>query len=127
VDSVALVEDLAACGRPLAVFLQINVAGEARKHGATPGEARDLRRAALRAGNLEVLGLMTIPPLEQDPRPSFRALRDLRDDLNRSGDGPPLRALSMGMSADFEAAVEEGATHVRLGTALVGARAPPSR
>lgn len=127
VDSVALVEALAAAGSSLAVFLQINVTGETRKQGASPGEARALAQAALRTGTLEVLGLMTIPPAEADPRPAFRALRELRDDLNRTGDGPPLRGLSMGMSGDYEVAVEEGATHVRIGTALVGARTPPGR
>jgi pyridoxal phosphate enzyme (YggS family) len=124
VDSPALVEALGATGRPLQVFLQVNVAGEARKHGVRPEGARGLLQAALRATALEVLGLMTIPPLEEDPRPSFRALRELRDDLASTGDGPPLRALSMGMSSDFEAAIEEGATHIRLGTVLFGARAP---
>ncbi len=127
VDSAALLEALEASGRPLAVFLEINVAGDARKHGAPPAEARDLLRRASRIGTLDALGLMTIPPLDADPRPAFRALRELRDDLNRKGDAPPLRALSMGMSGDYEVAVEEGATHVRIGTALVGARTPPGR
>jgi hypothetical protein len=109
------------------VFLEINVAGEAGKHGARPGEARDLLRRAARIATLEVLGLMTVPPLDADPRPVFRALRELREDLNRAGDAPPLRCLSMGMSGDYAVAVEEGATHVRIGTALVGTRSPPSR
>jgi hypothetical protein len=127
VDSVALVEALAAPGRRLTVFLQVNVAGEARKGGVRPEEARALRQAACRSGVLEVLGLMTIPPLEGDPRPVFRALRELRDELNRTGDGPPLQGLSMGMSGDYEVAVEEGATHLRIGTALVGTRTQGSR
>lgn len=130
VDSVRLVEALAATGRTLEVFLQINVAGEERKTGAPPGEARALWQAALRAGNLEVRGLMTIPPLEsgsETARPVFRALRELRDALNAAGDGPPLTGLSMGMSGDYEVAIEEGATHVRLGTAIVGARNPGAR
>ncbi len=127
IDSTALLDMLGASGRPLAVFLEINVAGDPRKHGAPPAEARNLLRKASGIGTLDVLGLMTIAPLDADPRPSFRALRQLRDDLNRAGDGPPLRGLSMGMSGDYEVAVEEGATHVRIGTALVGARTPPAR
>jgi len=130
VDSPRLVEALGATGRPLAVFLQINVAGESRKSGVPPGEARALWQSALRAGNLDVRGLMTIPPWDAEPetaRPVFRALSELRDALNRTGDGPPLTGLSMGMSGDFEVAVEEGATHVRIGTAIVGARSPRGR
>jgi pyridoxal phosphate enzyme (YggS family) len=127
VDSPALIEALAATGKPLRAFLEINVSGDVRKHGARPEEARTLRQAALRTGTIETLGLMTVPPLEGDPRASFRALRNLLLDLNRAGDGPPLGSLSMGMSGDYEAAVEEGATHVRIGTALVGARSPTGR
>lgn len=127
VDSEALVEALAATERRLGVFLEINVAGDAKKHGARPEDARALLKAALRPGSLDVLGLMTVPPLEGDPRGVFRALRQLLLDLNRNGDGPPLRSLSMGMSGDYEVAVEEGATHVRIGTALIGARSPTGR
>jgi pyridoxal phosphate enzyme (YggS family) len=127
VDSIPLLEALGATRVPLAVFLEINVSGEPRKHGARPEEARALLAAASQIGTLDVLGLMTIPPLDADPRPVFRALRELRDDLCRAGDGPALRCLSMGMSGDYGIAVEEGATHVRIGTALVGARTPPGR
>jgi hypothetical protein len=127
VDSLPLVEALGATGKRLEAFLEINVAGDLRKHGARPEDARALRLAALRTGTIDVLGLMTVPPLEGDPRPVFRALRELLGELNRTGDGPPLRALSMGMSGDYEAAVEEGATHVRIGTALVGARSHTGR
>jgi pyridoxal phosphate enzyme (YggS family) len=127
VDSVPLLDALASASRPPAVFLEINVAADARKHGAPPEKARDLFLRALQIGTLEIMGLMTVPPAEADPRPVFRALRELRDDLNRAGDGPPLPGLSMGMSGDYEIAVEEGATHVRIGTALVGARTPPAR
>lgn len=127
VDSVPLLDALASTPRPPAVFLEVNVAADPRKHGAPPETVRDLLRRALQIGTLEIMGLMTVPPAEADPRPVFRALRELRDDLNRAGDGPPLRGLSMGMSGDYEIAVEEGATHVRIGTALVGARTPPAR
>ncbi|MCK6460015.1 MAG: YggS family pyridoxal phosphate-dependent enzyme [Planctomycetes bacterium] len=126
-DSIPLVEALGATGRRLQAFVEVNVAGDVRKHGARPEDARALRLAALRTGTVEVLGLMTVPPVEADPRPVFRALRELLGELNRAGDGPPLRSLSMGMSGDYETAVEEGATHVRIGTALVGARSPTGR
>jgi pyridoxal phosphate enzyme (YggS family) len=123
VDSERLVGALAAAGRPLDVFLQVNVSGEAAKSGIAPSGARGLWQAALRAPPLRVLGLMTMAPYSEDPeaaRPVFRGLRELRDELDRAGDGPPLRGLSMGMSGDFEVAVEEGASHIRIGTALFG-------
>ena len=127
VDSLELLDALGATGQPLQVFLEINVAADPAKEGATPEEAPQLLRRALQIGTLQVIGLMTVPPLGADPRPVFRQLRELRDALNRTGDGPPLKGLSMGMSDDYAVAVEEGATHVRIGTALVGARTPPAR
>ena len=84
-----------------------------------------LHRTALEHPQLRVVGLMGMAAWTPDPeaaRPAFRALRDLRDELNRRGDGPPLPYLSMGMSGDFETALEEGATHLRLGTILTGPR-----
>jgi hypothetical protein len=127
VDSLRLIEALGATERPLEVFLQINVTGEATKHGAAPEQARELLHGALRAPSLRVTGLMAMAPLGGDPRPGFRALRELRDGLNRAGDGPPLPHLSMGMSDDYVVAVEEGATHLRIGTALVGGNAARGR
>ena len=123
VDSADLVRALAAAGRPLDLFLQVNVSGEAAKSGVAPEGAAALLAAAASAPPLRVAGLMTMAPEADDPeaaRPHFRTLRALRDDLDRAGIAPPLRGLSMGMSADFEVAVEEGATHVRVGTAVVG-------
>ncbi|MFQ5844213.1 MAG: YggS family pyridoxal phosphate-dependent enzyme [Planctomycetota bacterium] len=125
VDSVRLVEALAATRAPLEVFLQVNVSGEATKHGAAPGDLAAVHRAALAAPDLRVAGLMGMAAAAGDPeaaRPAFRRLRELLEERNRAGDGPPLRSLSMGMSDDFEVAVEEGATHLRLGRALT---APP--
>ncbi len=97
------------------VLLEVNVGRESQKGGALP-EQVDLLYAEVK--ELEALrceGLMCIPPADQDPRPHFRALRELRDRLG-------LRELSMGMSADFEAAIEEGSTIVRIGTAIFGER-----
>jgi pyridoxal phosphate enzyme (YggS family) len=127
VDSARLIEALAATGRPLEVFLQVNVTGEAAKHGAAPDEVAGLLRQARQAPSLHVTGLMAMAALGRDPRPAFRALRALRDDLDRAGDGPPLPHLSMGMSDDYIVAVEEGATHLRIGTALVGGKAAEGR
>ena len=127
VDSERLARALGAAGRPLEVFLQVNVSGEATKDGVRPDAGRGLWQAALQAPNLRPVGLMTMAPLVEDPeevRPVFRALRELLGELNAAGDGPPLSALSMGMSNDYEVAVEEGATHVRIGTALTGPIAP---
>ena len=108
------------------VLVQVDLAGEATKHGAPQDEAMDIVRAASRCRSARCVGLMTIPPFFQNPedaRPYFARLRDLRDTLLREGlDQAMLRELSMGMSHDFEIAVQEGATMVRLGTAIFGKR-----
>src|SRR5690606_35915793 len=105
-------------------FLQVNVSGEASKHGLAPEEAREFVRGLRQYPSIDLIGLMTMAPLgteSEQARPVFRALRALRDELNREAlTDRPLTELSMGMSGDFEAAVEEGATWVRLGTVLVG-------
>lgn len=97
------------------VFLEVNSGGEASKAGCTPEEASALAETVRGLPALELVGLMTIPPAEGDPRPHFRALAALRDRLG-------LRELSMGMSADWRIALEEGATVLRIGTAIFGAR-----
>lgn len=105
-------------------FVQVNVSGEASKHGLAPEQLVDFARDLHRFAGIHPVGLMTMAPLDTDAesaRPVFRALRELRDELNRLAVTPsPLTELSMGMSNDFEVAVEEGATWVRLGTVLVG-------
>jgi pyridoxal phosphate enzyme (YggS family) len=116
-------------GKTLDVLLQVHQGGEASKHGADekdlPGMAAEVRGLP----NLRLCGLMTIPPWGEDPevvRPWFRRLRELRDELSR-GEAAGLdhfRQLSMGMSHDLEVAVEEGATIIRVGTALFGPRHP---
>jgi PLP dependent protein len=97
------------------VLLQVNVGREPQKGGALPEQVEQLYAAVRELEALRCEGLMCIPPADQDPRPHFRALRELRDRLG-------LRELSMGMSADFEIAIEEGATIVRIGTAIFGER-----
>ncbi len=105
---------------PLEVLVQFNIAGEEQKHGAARDEAAELVRAVSELDRLRVQGLMTMAPYSDDPevsRPVFRKLRLLRDELQERI-GLPLPHLSMGMTNDFEVAVEEGATIVRIGTAL---------
>jgi pyridoxal phosphate enzyme (YggS family) len=105
------------------VLLQVNVAGETQKSGCAPAEAPALARAVAGHPHLTLEGLMTVAPLTEDgvvQRRTFRALRVLRDALQREGLWLP--ALSMGMSGDYGIAVEEGATMLRLGTALFGSR-----
>jgi pyridoxal phosphate enzyme (YggS family) len=108
---------------PLNLCLQVNVAGEASKGGVAPAELAALAAAVARLPRIALRGLMCIPPEETDvarQRGWFARLRVLQEELN--GAGAALDTLSMGMSGDFEAAVHEGATMVRLGTALFGAR-----
>ena len=115
----------AAEGRTLEVLLQVDLSDEAAKGGVRPEDAAALRAAAAALPHLRVVGLMAIPAPTEEPeamRPAFARLRQLRDTLSREADAGRLRELSMGMSADFEVAVEEGATLVRVGTALFGPR-----
>ncbi len=112
-------------GRTLPVFIQVNLGYEKTKAGVLPEDLFELARLVRDLPGLELRGLMTIPPYKEDPeavRPYFRRLRELRDDLRERLDLESLTELSMGMSHDFEVAVEEGATIVRLGTALFGPR-----
>jgi PLP dependent protein len=105
------------------VLLEVNLASEPQKGGCPPSEVAGLLRALGALAGLRCDGLMCIPPAEGDPRPHFQALRRLRDEALQAGAASALPELSMGMSADFEAAIEEGATLVRVGTAIFGARA----
>ena len=114
----------ARLGQVQDVLIQVNQAGEATRSGVTPSAAPALLQEVAQLPHLRVLGLMTMPPWFPDPeaaRPYFKALRVLRDHL-RGLTGLPLTELSMGMSGDFAVAVEEGATLVRVGTAIFGSR-----
>jgi PLP dependent protein len=121
VDRLALAEEIsrrsAARGTTTRVLVEVNVAGEASKSGCAPADVAPLAAAVSRLPGLALRGLMCIPPAEGDPRPRFAALRALRDGL-----GLDLPELSMGMSGDYEAAIAEGSTMVRVGTAIFGAR-----
>jgi PLP dependent protein len=124
VDRVELAEALAARARALGieqrVLLQVNTAADPAKAGVAPAEAAALVAHVDGLEGLRCEGLMTVPALDADPRPAFAALADLGRALR--GDHPDLHHLSMGMSADLEAAVEQGATIVRVGQAVFGAR-----
>jgi PLP dependent protein len=136
VDSLRLarrVNDAAATlGRKLDILVEINVGGEEQKSGLAPdaSELEQLLQAAPVLENLHIRGLMTVPPYAENPegaRPYFRAMRQLREDLSRrSLPAVDLDVLSMGMSHDFEVAIEEGATQVRIGTAIFGERTKPA-
>jgi pyridoxal phosphate enzyme (YggS family) len=106
-----------AKGATARVYLEVNTGGEATKSGCAPADAPALAEAARALPALELAGLMGIPPPDEDPRPHFRLLRALRDRLGLPG-------LSIGMSADWRIAIEEGSTCVRIGTAIFGAREP---
>ncbi|NOZ78283.1 MAG: YggS family pyridoxal phosphate-dependent enzyme [Acidobacteria bacterium] len=130
VDRPALVERLAALlethwpDRRLPVLVEVNVGGEPQKAGVSPAGAASVAQEVLHHPQLDLRGLMTVPPLgagAESARPFFRELATLAEDL-RQQLGVPLPWLSMGMSHDFEIAVEEGATHVRVGTAIFGPR-----
>ena len=130
VDTVELLErlDRAAdeTGHVPELLIQVDLGGEATKHGAPPAEVPRLFEAAAACRAARVVGLMTLPPVPvtpEDARPWFRQLRDLRDEWQAAGvPAPMLRELSMGMSGDFEVAIQEGATLVRVGTAIFGSR-----
>ncbi|MFE4711253.1 YggS family pyridoxal phosphate-dependent enzyme [Paenibacillus sp. NPDC056722] len=127
-DRISLARELQrkaeSIGQKVNVFLQVNISGEDTKFGLSPGDVPGFLQEIADLDRVNVIGLMTMAPYEMEPeltRPVFRGLRELRDELNRQGLTPePITELSMGMSNDFEVAIEEGATWVRLGTVLVG-------
>jgi hypothetical protein len=132
VDSVELLGRLdalaAEAGLDCHVLLQVDLAGEATKYGAPPEEVERMLDLGQRCRRVIIDGLMLLPPLLDDPeqvRPHFRRLREVRDRWRAAGvPAPMLAQLSMGMSHDFDVAIEEGATMVRVGTAIFGARTP---
>jgi pyridoxal phosphate enzyme (YggS family) len=121
VDSAKLARRLNESERRLEVMLEVKLSPEGSKSGAAPEELTALIEAVRGCGNLHLTGLMTMPPWSEDPeesRPYFRRLKELAGEHGLTG-------LSMGMSHDFEVAVEEGATCIRIGTALFGRRRKP--
>jgi pyridoxal phosphate enzyme (YggS family) len=135
IDSLRLTQKLNSAaqqsGKKLAVLIEINVGGEAAKTGVAPEsqELETILQAAPSLDHLEIRGLMTIPTLTEDPqeaRPHFRKLHELQKQISaRALPGVSTNVLSMGMSHDFEIAIEEGSTCVRVGTAIFGERKMP--
>ncbi len=132
VDSLSLAEELdrraRARGRVVPILVEVNIGGEKSKAGVAPQDLLKFIGEIAPLANLRVCGLMTIPPFREDPeevRPYFRQLRELAEELKRAAiPGVEIKDLSMGMSHDFEVAIEEGATIIRLGTAIFGPRPP---
>ncbi len=129
VDRPSIAQELAKraakVSRCLPVLIEVNVGGEETKAGISPEDLPSLAELVVSLPALELRGLMTIPPYREDPekaRPFFVKLRRLLEDLKRRFPEAPLRELSMGMSHDFAVAIEEGATIIRVGTALFGPR-----
>ncbi len=110
-----LAKEMAAASRRLPVFVQVNIGEEPQKAGVAPAEAVAFAAHARDHHGLDVVGLMCIPPQDDDPAPHFRALAALNAEAG-------LSQLSMGMSGDYETAIASGATHVRVGSAIFGAR-----
>jgi pyridoxal phosphate enzyme (YggS family) len=131
VDSLKLLAEIsrraAQVGKVMPVLVEVNVAGEGSKAGVAPEEIAEILEAVPGLPGVSLKGLMAIPPWTEDPgesRPYFIRLREMLSDcVSRGGAGPRMTELSMGMSGDFEAAIEEGATMVRVGTAIFGSRA----
>src|SRR5205807_9770675 len=134
VDSLRLAQKLNSAakdlGKQLSVLIEINIAGESAKSGLPPDSAElgEILKAAPEFSALEIRGIMTVPPYHENPeqsRPYFRKMRTLFEQIaSRKFPGVRMRVLSMGMSHDFEIAIEEGSTCVRLGTAVFGDRPP---
>ncbi len=129
-DRWSLVKELERCalrfGTPARCLVQVNIAGEASKSGLAPGEVREfVQTVAADYSHVQIHGLMTIAPLVDDPeqvRGYFRQMKSMSDELAAQAGGYTMEHLSMGMSGDFQVAIEEGATMVRVGTAIFGRR-----
>jgi PLP dependent protein len=129
-DNLALARELDKEGRRrgqiIRAFVEINLGGEENKSGIAKNHVASLLESVAKLANLRIEGLMTVPPFRQDPeqvRPYFRELHELKERLSESGfPNVDLKELSMGMTHDYPVAVEEGATIVRIGTALFGPR-----
>lgn len=130
VDGVELAQEIsrraAARGTVMPVLLEVNIGGEASKHGVTPAEAVDVAAKIAALPNVRLRGLMAVPPYTDDPegsRPFFARLRGLRDEIAALGmENAAMDVLSCGMTCDYVVAVEEGATHIRIGTGIFGER-----
>ncbi|MBO5561654.1 MAG: YggS family pyridoxal phosphate-dependent enzyme [Firmicutes bacterium] len=130
VDSLKLGEEIskrcANCGRVMDILVEVNIAGEEAKHGVPPDKAQELAAELAKLPNLHIKGLMTVAPYDPEPennRKYFRLMRKLFVDIqNKNYDNTDMEFLSMGMTNDYETAIEEGANIVRIGTGIFGAR-----
>jgi len=125
-DSLKLAEEIdqraSSLAKRIDCFVEVNVSGESSKHGIDPAKVEEFIVKAARLPQIHIIGLMTMAPFVDDPelaRPYFKRLRFLRDDLQKKNiANTHIRELSMGMTQDFEVAIEEGATFIRVGTAV---------
>jgi len=126
VDRDSLVDSLAgadpAVNAPVDVFVQVNLTDDAARGGVSVGDLEALAERVTASTDLTLLGLMTVAPLGEEARPAFAKLRELSETVRRIA--PAASALSMGMSGDYREAILEGATHLRIGTAITGNRPP---
>ena len=122
VDRASLVTALAKTGRHVGVFLQLNLTDDPQRGGVDPDLLESLAERVLEAPSLELLGLMAVAPLGAQPRAAFAAVRAASSRLQTIA--PTATQLSMGMSGDYREAIAEGATHLRIGTAITGNRPP---
>ncbi len=130
IDSLRIADEVSRrcveVGKTMSILIEVNLAGEETKSGVVPSELHDLARHCAKLPQLHLQGIMVIPPFDPDPersRPYFREARRMFEELKAAQiEGADIRGLSMGMSNDFEIAVEEGATIVRVGTAIFGPR-----
>ncbi len=130
IDSLPLAQEIdkraASLDRVASVLIEVNLGGEASKSGIAENEVKNLIRSLKELPHVDLKGLMVLPPFETNPeksRPFFRRLREIRDAINRQNVYKhPLSELSMGMTYDFEVAIEEGATIIRVGTGIFGER-----
>jgi pyridoxal phosphate enzyme (YggS family) len=120
IDRVSLVAAIEATGLPIEAFIQLNLTDDPNRGGVAPGELEALTEQVLAAPNIRLRGVMAVAPLGEDPRAAFRRVRGASERVRLLA--PEADALSMGMSGDFREAILEGATHLRIGTAITGNR-----
>jgi hypothetical protein len=120
VDRESLVTAMDAVGKPVDVFIQLNLTTDPGRGGVAPSDLERLAERVLESASLRLRGVMAVAPLDEQPRPAFVRVREASDRLRALA--PEATALSMGMSADFADAIAEGATHLRIGTAITGNR-----
>lgn len=120
VDRAQLVDALDGADGATEIFVQVDLSGEPGRGGAVPADVPDIARRVVSAKGLRLAGVMAVAPLGEDPEPAFRRLREISDRVREID--PDARRISAGMSGDLESALKEGATHLRVGSAITGQR-----